>query len=319
MATIKNLVFQGGGVKGSAYAGAVQVLAERDMLKDVERVAGTSAGAITACMLACGAGHEGLTHSVKHTAFGSFLDRGWTLLEDAARLVTHYGVCRGEHFAELLGDRIELHAGDRHLTFGALHALKERDPHKYADLYVVASNVTKQRSEVICYDNHPDMPIWQAIRTSMSLPFIFEPAYVHGDVYVDGGLSWNFPIDLFDHDVLHLAQPGKGGPRSEETLGFILEPHALAMEGVADWSALPGHTDNVLAYAASLMGFLSETANRQHLHEDDLPRTVFIDDMGVKSTDFHAPPAIIDGLIASGALATRAHLDRMAAAVAARA
>lgn len=312
---IKNLVFQGGGVKGSAYAGAVRVLAERGMLGDIERMAGTSAGAITACLLAVGAGPEGLMKSVKTTDFGSFLDRGWGLLDDARRLYSHFGVCRGEHFAQLLGDQIAMYAGDRDLTFGGLRALNDREPHKFAELYVVASNVSQQRSEVLCADNHPDMPLWEAVRTSMSLPFIFEPAHVKGDLYVDGGLSWNFPIDLFDHDVLHLAQPGKGGPRLEETLGFVLEPHQLAAAGKEDWSSLPGHTNSLMAYATSLMGFLSETANRQHLHEDDLARTVFIDDMGVKATDFKAPQSVIDGLIESGARATRLHLDRQTSVV----
>ncbi len=312
---IRNLVFQGGGVKGSAYAGAVGVLAERGMLGDVERIAGTSAGAITACMLAIGAGHEGLLRSVKTTDFGSFLDAGWGLLDDTARLIRHYGVCRGEHFAELLGDEIKRYAGSRDLTFGQLRDLAAREPGRYANLYVVASNVSKQRSEVLCADNHPEMVIWQAVRTSMSIPFVFEPVAVNGDLYVDGGLSWNFPIDLFDHDELHLAQPMAGKPRNDETLGFVLEPQPLAEAGVKDWSSLPGHTENVIAYAESLMGFLSETANNLHLHPDDLPRTVFIDDLGVRSTDFKAPAHVIAQLIASGERATRAFLEERTAVV----
>lgn len=312
---IKNLVFQGGGVKGSAYAGAVKVLAEEGMLGGVERIAGTSAGAITACMLACGAGSEGLTRSVRDTDFGSFLDTGWGLLDDAARLVSHFGVCKGEHFAELLGEEIKRYAGKRDLTFGELRELNKAEPTKYANLYVVASNISRQRSEVLCADNHPEMKIWQAVRTSMSIPFIFQPVVVNGDYYVDGGLSWNFPIDLFDHDEHHLAQPMAGKPRSLETLGFVLEPQPLAEAGVKDWSSLPGHTENVLAYAGSVMGFLSETANNLHLHPEDLPRTVFIDDLGVKSTDFKAPVDVIERLIASGERATREFLAERTAVV----
>ena len=149
----------------------------------------------------------------------------------------------------------------------------------------------------------------------MSIPFIFEPVPVNGDLYVDGGLSWNFPIDLFDHDELHLAQPMAGKPRRDETLGFVLEPQPLAEAGVRDWSSLPGHTDNVIAYAGALMGFLSETANNLHLHPEDLPRTVFIDDLGVRSTDFKAPPAVIERLIESGERATRAFLDDRVAVI----
>jgi len=50
----QNLVFEGGGVKGIAYGGALQELEERDGLASVQRLAGTSAGAITATLLAIG-------------------------------------------------------------------------------------------------------------------------------------------------------------------------------------------------------------------------------------------------------------------------
>jgi len=40
---VKNLVFKGGGVLGIAYAGAIEVLEENKILKQVQSVAGTSA------------------------------------------------------------------------------------------------------------------------------------------------------------------------------------------------------------------------------------------------------------------------------------
>jgi hypothetical protein len=48
----KNLVFEGGGVKGVAYAGVFEVLEQRQITPQIESVAGTSAGAITATMMA---------------------------------------------------------------------------------------------------------------------------------------------------------------------------------------------------------------------------------------------------------------------------
>lgn len=50
----RNLVFEGGGVKGIAYVGAMQVLAQRGVLKKIQRVGGTSAGAINALIMALG-------------------------------------------------------------------------------------------------------------------------------------------------------------------------------------------------------------------------------------------------------------------------
>ncbi|MEB3197999.1 MAG: patatin-like phospholipase family protein [Candidatus Sericytochromatia bacterium] len=305
---IRNLVFQGGGVKGSAYAGAINVLARHGWLDQVENVAGTSAGAITACMLAIGAGPEGLMRSVRETDFGSFLDTSWNIFSEVERLIRHFGVAPGKHFSDLLGDEIARYTGDRQTTLGQLRARAEAEPGRFHDLYIVASNLTRQRAQVLCADNHPDMPIWQAVRTSMSIPFIFEPVRLNDEYYVDGGMSWNFPIDLFDHPELHEAHPHGGHPRSEETLGFVLEPKNLAEAGVRDWTSLPGDTHNVVAYAGTLMGFMMETANLEHTHPEDLARTIFINDCGVRATDFKAPPAVIQRLIDSGAAAAEAYV-----------
>ena len=50
----RNLVFEGGGVKGIAYCCALGVLDERVILSRISRVGGTSAGAINATLLALG-------------------------------------------------------------------------------------------------------------------------------------------------------------------------------------------------------------------------------------------------------------------------
>lgn len=50
----RNLVFEGGGVKGIAYCGALGVLDERGILSWIRRVGGASAGAINATILALG-------------------------------------------------------------------------------------------------------------------------------------------------------------------------------------------------------------------------------------------------------------------------
>ena len=47
----KNLVFEGGGVKGIAYVGALEVLDKEGILKNIKRVAGTSAGAMVAVLV----------------------------------------------------------------------------------------------------------------------------------------------------------------------------------------------------------------------------------------------------------------------------
>ena len=50
----RNLVFEGGGVKGLAYIGALEVLESKGIIQDIKRFGGTSAGAINAALLALG-------------------------------------------------------------------------------------------------------------------------------------------------------------------------------------------------------------------------------------------------------------------------
>src|SRR3954453_918866 len=79
-----NLVFEGGGVKGVAYAGALEVLDSAGILAQVTAVAGTSAGAITAALVALGQTPDELRETMLALDFGQFEDGG---LEGPLRLV----------------------------------------------------------------------------------------------------------------------------------------------------------------------------------------------------------------------------------------
>ncbi|WP_226163281.1 patatin-like phospholipase family protein [Hymenobacter terricola] len=48
----RNLVMEGGGIRGIAYGGALLELEQQGILRGLERVGGTSAGAIQAALLA---------------------------------------------------------------------------------------------------------------------------------------------------------------------------------------------------------------------------------------------------------------------------
>src|SRR6266446_63927 len=50
----KNLVLEGGGVRSIAYAGVIRVLEEKGIISNIERVGGTSSGAVVALMIGLG-------------------------------------------------------------------------------------------------------------------------------------------------------------------------------------------------------------------------------------------------------------------------
>jgi NTE family protein len=146
---------------------------------------------------------------------------------------------------------------------------------------------------------------------SVSIPFVFEPVRYAGGVFVDGGLSWNYPIDLYDNPDPSAARPGSGLPRSTETLGFCLGSRKENRASRQDWRSPPQKTRTLMQFVGAIGGFLMNTANRAHVNDADLARTVFIDDLGVAATDFDAPPEVIDELIASGQSATADFFDEV--------
>jgi len=111
-----DLVFEGGGVKGIGLAGAYFHLAEQGFRP--ERLAGTSAGAITAALVAAGYTGEELKRLVlDEMRFAPFADRprfpGSQLLE----LSQHEGLHPGKFFQEWMGERL---AAKGVRTFGDL-------------------------------------------------------------------------------------------------------------------------------------------------------------------------------------------------------
>src|SRR5215218_4145686 len=74
----QNLVIEGGGVKGTAYAGAFEVLEQQGILDQVGPVAGTSAGAITATLVALRYRPDQIRSLVFNIPFKQFEDGGGT-------------------------------------------------------------------------------------------------------------------------------------------------------------------------------------------------------------------------------------------------
>ena len=205
----RNLVFEGGGVKGIAYAGAIQVLEEADILPGITRVAGTSAGAITATLLALGAGSKDIATIVGGTDFKQFMDSSLLPTSNIWRLVNDYGWYKGDAFADWIRGIIRKYTGNPELTFIGLRALSHKPDSRFRELYMVGTDLSRQQPMVFSADDTPGVAIWQATRTSMSIPLFFQAVMQADDVRVDGGVTWNYPVDLFD-DRKYLANPRLG-------------------------------------------------------------------------------------------------------------
>ena len=289
MPTIKNLAFKGGGVLGIAYAGAIKVLEDHNMLQAVEKVAGTSAGAITATLLSLRYSSADLKTIVDATSFKSFEDR-----KNILRIATKYGLYAGDAFLSWMQDQIVHQGLPANATF------RDFKNHGCRDLYVFSTDLNTQNLKEFSFEKTPDVIVAEAARASMSIPLFFK-AWKFSDnnpddhIYVDGGMVYNFPLDRFD----------TGGEPNPETMGFFLSN----LTGVPKTNDLS--YDEVLHYVKILFETMLDAQSIDFQEDTELKkRTAVIDDLGISATNFDLTPDQEEALYQSGIACTTAFLSQ---------
>ena len=233
---------------------------------------------------------------------------------DPFRLWFGYGLHTGNSLSTWLRDAIgqltreSLGTAQPDLTLAELHAaaLAGKPVRRFM---AIGSNLSHQLPEVFSAHTTPSLPLWQAMRASASFPVVFQPVTIDGSVFVDGGLTWNYPIDLFDHGQQRRMR-GRIEPidLGERTIGFVLgkDPSAIVDEEPKQVTRI----DDAPEFASALLGFALNESTRLHASRDALDRTVFIDDDQISTTDFFITKAEEDLLVTNGKKATEAFLAR---------
>ena len=206
-----NLVLEGGGVRGLAYAGVFSVLEEKGILQKIEKVAGSSAGAIAGMLTCVGYTAKEIDSIMLVLPVQQFNDGKGGLIGKYKRVKNEFGIYKGKKFERWLTELVEEKTGKGNLSFADLHQLHLQNP-LYKDLYCTGTNLSRQRLEIFSFENTPDLPVALAVRISGSIPFYFAPVKLDdkkqrikkGDTtsyinyYVDGGMLCNYPISMFD-------------------------------------------------------------------------------------------------------------------------
>ena len=300
----KNLIFEGGVVRGIAYLGALQVLEDKGILKPIERVGGTSAGAINAVLVGLNYSLLEMEEILLDFDFKDFLDDSFGIIRDSYRTITKFGFYKGDKFYNWISELIKEKTGNPKSTFKDLQENKKQNSFK--EMYFIGANLSTGFAEVYSHeDEHINMPIADAVRISMSIPLFFAAKRnLRRDVIVDGGLLNNYPIKLFDRKkyiLKHKRDTGyyekyndelEGDERENsyvynmETLGFRLDEEEEI--NVFKHIEEPKHEDikGLVSYMKRLISTFFNIQLSMHLHSDDWHRTIYIDTLQVSSYDF---------------------------------
>jgi NTE family protein len=289
-------VFEGGGVKGICLVGAVAVAEE--MGYQWANVAGTSAGAIVAALLAAGYSAVELKEIMQELDYKRFKDA--TLLDKVplvgpvSSLIFEHGIYEGKFFEGWIRGLLR----EKHVeTFSDLILEECRDDDRYRfKLRVIAADISQGRMLVLPQDiadfgiRPEDLNVAAAIRMSMSIPFFYEPVKLRNmktnrvSHIVDGGLLSNFPVWLFD---------SKGSTPEWPTFGFKLVEPEEELE-------VPHQVRGPISLFAALFSTMMEAHDARYIKDEEFVRTIAIPTLGIGTTEFDVSREKSEALYQSG-------------------
>jgi len=207
---IKELCIGSGGEKIPALMGGALALRDNGLLKELETIAGSSAGAIVATLALTGVTCGEVVHGMYILA-----NVVWDF--DISSLFTRFGVIAGHTVFVKLEDFICEHTGlPKGFTFSQLHA-------KYpVRLVITGYNVTNSKTDYFDYASYPNMCVIDALRISCSIPFLFQSCMYNDCMYVDGGCVDGIPLSCVGEGAT-VIQVGGGRTKNTPTSfrGFI--------------------------------------------------------------------------------------------------
>lgn len=341
---VADLALEGGGVKGIALAGAVMALDEAGY--SFERVAGTSAGAIVATLIAAlTKAKRPMTELRTHLSkleFSKFTPKGrlrrWvehtsrtaSTITDVMLLTRRMGLYSGDYLEEWLGPILADLGID---TFAKFKITLEEDPgmslpedHRYR-LLVHTSDITRGVLVQLPWDYKyyglaaEEQSVVQAVRASISIPFFFHPVTIKAN-----------------RTEVDVPQPGGGTARQHYAGGTVTWVDGGMLENfpinafqrvdneLGRWptigiklSALPQDFPLTAACADAVavgMRSIHTLLNEWDVHNayrTTSARTIFVDNAGLTATNFHLTDAQQQQLFLNGVRAASNFVIEMAA------
>ena len=294
---LENLIFEGGGIKGIAFCGALKELNKYGLIKNIKRFGGSSVGSIYACLYAIGYTPDELELIIKNTNFKDLLDNQIGYIQDFYSLLNDYGYCRGNYFYNWIGTLIEKKTGNSDYSFNELWSSQRKE------LIITGTNLNTMTTQYYSHKNHPNMSIRDAIRISISIPFIFQPVIWNDDILIDGGLIDNYPIDLFDNknEENDICDP------NWKTLG--LKINSYYSKNKCNEVSPRCNINGIQSYLYSIVNLFCRDSGDSQLNQTDWIRSVIIDTGNINTMQFDINDTDKNFLIEQGKIAVQKFIN----------
>lgn len=180
------LVLGPGGIKGFLELGALYVLMDKGLLRDVQKYVGVSAGALISLLLCVGLPVDEICGiALKTNVFRDLKSINIDSIRRNMGILTHDSI--RVHLEKVLIDR-----------FGLVPTLEQLYMFTSKTLVAVASDLKNLRPLYFSYVTTPTLSCIDAVLMSMNIPVAFQKLEWEGSVVIDGAFCDPYPVTLFD-------------------------------------------------------------------------------------------------------------------------
>lgn len=201
------LVLSGGGAKGLAHIGIIKALEEHNI--PIDYITGTSMGAIVGSLYAMGYSPDDMTALLKSDEF-----KRWYSAQIENKYIYYFKrdkptpefisiklslrdstKIQSQFLPSSVVDPVQMNLAVMQLYAGATASCGGDFSRLMVPFRCVASDVYHKKQLVM-----RDGDLGDAVRASMSFPFMFKPIEIDSTLVYDGGIYNNFPVDVMVSD-----------------------------------------------------------------------------------------------------------------------
>ena len=337
----QNFVIGGGGTFIYSYVGVIESIFTNEDILHIENFIGTSAGSIVAVLLSSGATLDYIRNKISEFNIKSIADHSSWKVVDVYHIMKYFGYNKGDVALQWIENTLEELTGDKNITFAEHYAKFKKN------LVITGCNISRNTFKYFNRLSNPDMKISNAVRISMSIPLFFRPFEYEGDLYVDGGVTLNYPIAFVLSDMFKVLNnyrvdiigPNYAGEildfekaeskmynlnfdiRTNDTISkdYILKRtigvktfNKRTLNYIKPGPNFGTHVNfNLYSYCTAIMNILSDAVMREYIDEEMWIRTIKIDSSDFDSMNFDITKETIDEMIKLGVTSAEHFKDKI--------
>lgn len=256
-----DLILSSSGVRAPCFVGGLKAILEKGYR--INRIAGTSGGAIVAAAYALGISMSEIEERTQNIPYDKFRDYKITNLLSVRNPSIYTGETLSEFYKDLFG---EAKLGDFQI-----------------DCKISVVTIIGRKRILLCRKTFPELPVWKAVRMSSTIPFVFPYLTLEGQPVTDGGLVTNM-FDVFPErhrQIIALT------PKADHDIRKVEQD--VQASRLLLWT-----------YIKILAEFFLDLVDNQHVPQEEWAKTIIIPTEEVGGFSFHIGQEEVDKLVQVG-------------------